>query len=239
MPHAHDSRAQDLAVDAERDVLLAGRVPRHRAIAVDRSQRVEVGNAGLRILGGDRTAADIAAQLDDGVADLDAPFQPPVLLVRLAALDLEEHPEAASVDVVAAGLPGELGERLFRDERHLAAAAIDGGARFRLDEPQRAAHPLRERLRPRAVDEVTADRAAVEVDGDLLAERELPGGDRSVREPQRQVLSLGVVDRKSTRLTSSHVKISYAVYCLKKKKDAAQTRRSVIDRRWQYTACAL
>src|SRR5690606_41161122 len=28
----------------------------------------------------------------------------------------------------------------------------------------------------------------------------------------------GVLDRKSTRLNSSHVKISYAVFCLKKKK---------------------
>src|SRR5690606_41593293 len=28
------------------------------------------------------------------------------------------------------------------------------------------------------------------------------------------------VDRKSTRLNSSHVKISYAVFCLKKKKEA-------------------
>src|SRR5436309_5195183 len=29
---------------------------------------------------------------------------------------------------------------------------------------------------------------------------------------------LAVLDRKSTRLNSSHVKISYAVFCLKKKK---------------------
>src|SRR3989442_5794070 len=29
-------------------------------------------------------------------------------------------------------------------------------------------------------------------------------------------------DRKSTRLNSSHVRISYAVFCLKKKKDNAQ-----------------
>src|SRR5690349_23714968 len=29
-------------------------------------------------------------------------------------------------------------------------------------------------------------------------------------------------DRKSTRLNSSHVEISYAVFCLKKKKNAAQ-----------------
>src|SRR5207249_9385261 len=31
-------------------------------------------------------------------------------------------------------------------------------------------------------------------------------------------LVLGVADRKSTRLNSSHVSISYAVFCLKKKK---------------------
>src|SRR5688572_31255954 len=30
---------------------------------------------------------------------------------------------------------------------------------------------------------------------------------------------LGVVDRKSTRLNSSHSQISYAVFCLKKKKN--------------------
>src|SRR5690606_40745946 len=30
----------------------------------------------------------------------------------------------------------------------------------------------------------------------------------------------GAVDRKSTRLNSSHVKISYAVFCLKKKKES-------------------
>src|SRR5690606_41006659 len=32
-------------------------------------------------------------------------------------------------------------------------------------------------------------------------------------------------DRKSTRLNSSHVKISYAVFCLKKKKKKKQHRR--------------
>src|SRR3989442_7476273 len=34
-------------------------------------------------------------------------------------------------------------------------------------------------------------------------------------------------DRKSTRLNSSHVRISYAVFCLKKKRRTAPTRRSV------------
>src|SRR5690606_18808024 len=34
----------------------------------------------------------------------------------------------------------------------------------------------------------------------------------------KQELNINKVDRKSTRLNSSHVKISYAVFCLKKKK---------------------
>src|SRR3989442_4442228 len=32
-------------------------------------------------------------------------------------------------------------------------------------------------------------------------------------------VEVGIIDRKSTRLNSSHVRISYAVFCLKKKKD--------------------
>src|SRR3712207_9006513 len=51
---------------------------------------------------------------------------------------------------------------------------------------------------------VVARHAAVRAD-DLL---ELRGG-RRAREPE---------DRKSTRLNSSHANISYAVFCLKKKK---------------------
>src|SRR5256885_9107594 len=43
-----------------------------------------------------------------------------------------------------------------------------------------------------------------------------------------RVLPKALVDRKSTRLNSSHLVISYAVFCLKKKKRtvAAQRRRS-------------
>src|SRR5690606_39539204 len=39
-----------------------------------------------------------------------------------------------------------------------------------------------------------------------------------------------MVDRKSTRLNSSHVKISYAVFCLKKKKQSGRDVQPV--RRW-------
>src|SRR2546427_9618401 len=38
-----------------------------------------------------------------------------------------------------------------------------------------------------------------------------------------------VVDRKSTRLNSSHSQISYAVFCLKKKKNAHESDRTALD----------
>src|SRR3989442_5274213 len=37
-------------------------------------------------------------------------------------------------------------------------------------------------------------------------------------------------DRKSTRLNSSHVRISYAVFCLKKKKNSFTARRKQVTR---------
>src|SRR6267378_1960120 len=39
---------------------------------------------------------------------------------------------------------------------------------------------------------------------------------------------LGLPDRKSTRLNSSHVEISYAVFCLKKKKSRYVSPRSAV-----------
>src|SRR5690606_41341734 len=44
--------------------------------------------------------------------------------------------------------------------------------------------------------------------------RDLPVAERS----QQGLVEQEATDRKSTRLNSSHVKISYAVFCLKKKK---------------------
>src|SRR3989442_9392215 len=41
---------------------------------------------------------------------------------------------------------------------------------------------------------------------------------RRAEEPVGTVTVLSEADRKSTRLNSSHVRISYAVFCLKKKK---------------------
>src|SRR3712207_8040932 len=41
---------------------------------------------------------------------------------------------------------------------------------------------------------------------------------REVQQQDRQTRTVWHVDRKSTRLNSSHANISYAVFCLKKKK---------------------
>src|SRR3712207_7195960 len=55
--------------------------------------------------------------------------------------------------------------------------------------------------------------------GVLLHHRQLLGG-RRVRDGDRPLLGIAArdEDRKSTRLNSSHANISYAVFCLKKKK---------------------
>src|SRR6266496_5472265 len=92
----------------------------------------------------------------------------------------------------------------------------------------------------RALGQLTRDRS--EVDGN---ERRLGIGRFLVNEPRQQLLTSTALaqdehrrgklrdlvdqvdnvarhlarDRKSTRLNSSHVEISYAVFCLKKKKD--------------------
>src|SRR2546430_9275844 len=42
-------------------------------------------------------------------------------------------------------------------------------------------------------------------------------------------------DRKSTRLNSSHSQISYAVFCLKKKKKVSPTLQSQRERRYTYS----
>src|SRR2546430_12593676 len=58
--------------------------------------------------------------------------------------------------------------------------------------------------------------------GHLLEERGLDG--HSVHQPlHRTRVPDDVVDRKSTRLNSSHSQISYAVFCLKKKQNHSQT----------------
>src|SRR5687768_18596252 len=53
----------------------------------------------------------------------------------------------------------------------------------------------------------------------ISAPVQVNGGTLSPGEGNRVILSTGSLDRKSTRLNSSHGYISYAVFCLKKKKN--------------------
>src|SRR3989442_3886560 len=51
----------------------------------------------------------------------------------------------------------------------------------------------------------------------------LAGGEAAAREGSlSSEVSCVLLDRKSTRLNSSHVRISYAVFCLKKKNNSAR-----------------
>src|SRR5207253_9964462 len=73
-----------------------------------------------------------------------------------------------------------------------------------------AAVQPRERLR-----QVARSRAQEPLPQPAAAERRRPGEDLAQDGPQAE--HVAGRDRKSTRLNSSHVAISYAVFCLKKK----------------------
>src|SRR3712207_7565669 len=75
--------------------------------------------------------------------------------------------------------------------------------------PVRQFHHLARRML--AVDEGALQGQVDEADGDAV----LP--DRDLAQEQRRARG-ALQDRKSTRLNSSHANISYAVFCLKKKK---------------------
>src|SRR5690606_40847795 len=75
---------------------------------------------------------------------------------------------------------------------------------------------------PGAVGRLVLDSpAAATADAELMAESQARGAEAAVDAFARQCTAL---DRKSTRLNSSHVKSSYAVSCLQKKTDSDQQR---------------
>src|SRR5690606_40357143 len=75
--------------------------------------------------------------------------------------------------------------------------------------PTRCSSDLHARCEARALRPQPARRLLAHADRKAPLGRSAP--------PQARVISAGAGDRKRTRLNSSHVKISYAVFCLKKK----------------------
>src|SRR5256885_12145636 len=65
----------------------------------------------------------------------------------------------------------------------------------------------------------------------------LPAGGGSGAATVQSRDSLNNPDRKSTRLNSSHLVISYAVFCFKKKKPSCPTRGAFRDRHERGTGC--
>src|SRR2546422_11687643 len=129
------------------------------------------------------------------------------------------HRGAAARDLRAAALQVRCGTRLHQQAalrpqarpRH-AAAALRPGSAARQDRGEARHGPRRAASRDR--------RQARFADGELAEDRlDRPrgvhqAGDRTLR-LEKQIQE---TDRKSTRLNSSHGYISYAVFCLKKKK---------------------
>src|SRR5690349_23852504 len=75
----------------------------------------------------------------------------------------------------------------------------------------------------------TDDRAAVAAgDPRVAPAHAIPRPRRAP--PRRDAAGAPVRDRKSTRLNSSHVEISYAVFCLKKKKKEGKLPQDVMVR---------
>src|SRR2546426_5490219 len=67
----------------------------------------------------------------------------------------------------------------------------------------------------------------------ISIEDRLAGGENTFEKFDRlvhSILGIGDPDRKSTRLNSSHLVISYAVFCLKKKKEKAEVPQTTLER---------
>src|SRR3712207_6932601 len=77
---------------------------------------------------------------------------------------------------------------------------------------------LDEAARPSGSDRLSVVTATPDLAGANVELPRLPGSELRLREALGSVRDRYLLDRKSTRLNSSHANISYAVFCLKKKK---------------------
>src|SRR3712207_8076200 len=86
--------------------------------------------------------------------------------------------------------------------------------------PRSTLFPYTTLFRSANVSTVAEARAAEAAGADVIVAQGMEaGGHRGCFEASRAEAGVGGLDRKSTRLNSSHPNISYAVFCFKKKKN--------------------
>src|SRR5690625_6054267 len=78
---------------------------------------------------------------------------------------------------------------------------------------------------PKNVETARLVEKLIRENGAVPATIAIMNGEIKIGLSEEELESLGNRDRKSTRLNSSHVAISYAVFCLKKKKDKVMNHR--------------
>src|SRR6266704_6733916 len=152
----------------------------------------------------------VAANLDPGRFRTRVFDRPDELLAHHA----EEPADAVITDLVMPDVNGvEVTRRLRSADRHLPIFVLTGHADLATAIEALKAGATEYLTKPANIDELTTllKRA--------LAERPLLEAGASLEQARGEQFSVQAIlgDRKSTRLNSSHVSISYAVFCLKKK----------------------
>src|SRR5690349_22347613 len=79
---------------------------------------------------------------------------------------------------------------------------------------------------PRSCDQISASQLPCEADSAAPHRPPISACEDDEGRPNHHVNRFQPIDRKSTRLNSSHVEISYAVFCLKKKKKKKKKKRT-------------
>src|SRR5690625_6349873 len=110
------------------------------------------------------------------------------------------------------GIPAALGAKVADVDRPVACVLGDGAAMFSVQELMTATEL------GLGIPFVIVDNGGyAEIEGQMV-ERDIEPFAVRLARPDFARLGESMGDRKSTRLNSSHVAISYAVFCLKKKK---------------------
>src|SRR5215203_2513091 len=143
------------------------------------------------------------------------------IVARYAELFTRDQLESLRQAEEESAAGGEERERLYRLRKTCEAGLISGELAGREDALENAILAARVQFRGEELPLRTAQARLAVLPG--YADRDELGRlahelSATFNEDRRELLRAGEEDRKSTRLNSSHANISYAVFCLKKKR---------------------